>query len=43
MDPEHAILELGIPAIAIMVSTIVIKGACWIWCRVVKNSSVRAL
>ncbi|KAF4446613.1 hypothetical protein F53441_9744 [Fusarium austroafricanum] len=43
MDPEHAILELGVPAIAIMVSTIVIKGACWIWCRVVKNSSVRAL
>ncbi|KAF5022235.1 hypothetical protein F66182_5720 [Fusarium sp. NRRL 66182] len=43
MDPEHPILELGIPAIAIMVSTIVIKGACWVWCRVVKNSSVRAL
>ncbi|KAH7197503.1 uncharacterized protein B0J16DRAFT_20641 [Fusarium flagelliforme] len=43
MSPEHPILELGIPAIAIMVSTIVIKGACWIWCRLVKNSSVRAL
>ncbi|RMJ08020.1 hypothetical protein BHE90_006734 [Fusarium euwallaceae] len=43
MDPAHHILELGIPAIAIMVSTIVIKGACWVWCRVVKNSSVRAL
>ncbi|KAF5674056.1 cation diffusion facilitator 10 [Fusarium heterosporum] len=43
MDPDQPILELGIPAIAIMVSTIVIKGACWIWCRVVKNSSVRAL
>ncbi|UZP33614.1 hypothetical protein NXS19_001430 [Fusarium pseudograminearum] len=42
-EPEHPILELGVPAIAIMVSTIVIKGACWIWCRVVKNSSVRAL
>ncbi|KAL4729935.1 hypothetical protein ACLX1H_001964 [Fusarium chlamydosporum] len=43
MSPEHPILELGVPAIAIMVSTIVIKGACWIWCRLVKNSSVRAL
>ncbi|KAJ4272180.1 hypothetical protein NW762_000891 [Fusarium torreyae] len=43
MDPEHPILELGVPAIVIMVSTIVIKGACWVWCRVVKNSSVRAL
>ncbi|KAM5356130.1 hypothetical protein ACJ41O_002776 [Fusarium nematophilum] len=43
MDPEHPILELGLPAIIIMASTILIKGACWIWCRVVKNSSVRAL
>ncbi|KAF5001671.1 hypothetical protein FDECE_10887 [Fusarium decemcellulare] len=43
MDPEHPILELGVPAIAIMVSTIVIKGACWVWCRLVRNSSVRAL
>ncbi|KAK7421062.1 hypothetical protein QQX98_002420 [Neonectria punicea] len=43
MSPEHAILELGLPAITIMVCTIVIKGACWIWCRLVKNSSVRAL
>ncbi|GKU00567.1 cation diffusion facilitator 10 [Fusarium langsethiae] len=43
MSPEHPILELGVPAIAIMVSTIVIKGACWIWCRLVKNSSVQAL
>lgn len=41
--PEHEILELGLPAIVIMVSTIVIKGACWVWCRLVRNSSVRAL
>jgi divalent metal cation (Fe/Co/Zn/Cd) transporter len=40
---NHEILELGIPAIATMVSTIVIKGACWVWCRMVNNSSVRAL
>jgi hypothetical protein len=31
------------PAIIIMISTIVIKGGCWLWCRLVKNSSVRAL
>ncbi|KAK0628136.1 hypothetical protein B0T17DRAFT_588346 [Bombardia bombarda] len=37
------IIELGVPAIAIMLSTIVIKGACWLWCRLVKNSSVQAL
>ncbi|PHH84439.1 hypothetical protein CDD83_1939 [Cordyceps sp. RAO-2017] len=41
--PEHEILQLGLPAIIIMFSTIVIKGGCWVWCRLVKNSSVRAL
>ncbi|KAM0322855.1 hypothetical protein ACHAQA_009196 [Verticillium albo-atrum] len=40
---DHALIELGVPAIIILVSTVVIKGACWLWCRVVKNSSVRAL
>ncbi|KAF3348936.1 hypothetical protein VD0002_g3942 [Verticillium dahliae] len=42
-SPDRTIIELGIPAIAIMVGTVVIKGACWLWCRMVKNSSVRAL
>lgn len=42
-SPDHKILQLGLPAIIIMLSTIVIKGACWVWCRMVKNSSVRAL
>lgn len=41
--PEHEMIQLGVPAIVIMVGTIVIKGACWLWCRMVKNSSVRAL
>ncbi|KAF4122501.1 Divalent metal cation (Fe/Co/Zn/Cd) transporter [Geosmithia morbida] len=43
MGPEHTIVELGVPAIAIMGGTIVIKGVVWIWCRLVRNSSVRAL
>lgn len=43
MGPEHLIIQLTIPAIAIMAGTIVIKGVVWIWCRMVKNSSVRAL
>jgi hypothetical protein len=43
MSPEHEILQLGVPAIVIMVTTIIIKGLCWIWCRLVRNSSVRAL
>ncbi|KAI1161403.1 hypothetical protein F5B18DRAFT_450186 [Nemania serpens] len=42
-SPDHEIIELGLPAILIMVSTIVIKGLCWLWCRLVKNSSVQAM
>ncbi|PTB36903.1 uncharacterized protein TrAFT101_007235 [Trichoderma asperellum] len=41
--PNHDVLQLGMPAIIIMITTIVIKGGCWLWCRLVKNSSVRAL
>ena len=40
---DHGIVQLGIPAIAIMIGTVVIKGLCWFWCRLVKNSSVQAL
>ncbi|KAI0486316.1 hypothetical protein F4859DRAFT_364845 [Xylaria cf. heliscus] len=42
-SPNHEIIELGVPALALMVSTVVIKGLCWLWCRLVKNSSVQAL
>lgn len=40
---DHSIVELTKPAIAIMVSTVVIKGFCYFWCRFIKNSSVQAL
>jgi hypothetical protein len=40
---NHIIVELTIPAIAIMSSTVVIKFLCWLWCRFIKNSSVQAL
>lgn len=43
MSPNHELVELGASAIGIMASTIVIKGLCWLWCRMVKNSSVQAL
>ena len=43
ISDDHSIVELGIPAIAIMISTILIKGGCWFWCRFIKNSSVQAL
>lgn len=42
-SPDHEIIELGLPALLIMLSTVVIKGLCWVWCRLVRNSSVQAL
>lgn len=40
---DHTIVELSLPSILIMLSTVVIKGFCYFWCRLVKNSSVQAL
>lgn len=40
---DHSIVQLGLPAIVIMLGTVVIKGFCYIWCRLIKNSSVQAL
>ncbi|KAI0842240.1 hypothetical protein F5Y06DRAFT_171612 [Hypoxylon sp. FL0890] len=42
-SPEHELVEVGIPALSIMFGTVLIKGLCWLWCRLVKNSSVQAL
>ncbi|KAH0605132.1 uncharacterized protein H6S33_005114 [Morchella sextelata] len=39
----HAIVRLTPSAITIMLSTIVIKTLCFLWCRSVRNSSVQAL
>ncbi|KAF2095279.1 hypothetical protein NA57DRAFT_68225 [Rhizodiscina lignyota] len=36
-------VQLSPSAIAIMSSTVVIKGLCWLWCKAIKNSSVQAL
>jgi cation diffusion facilitator family transporter len=41
--PDHTIVRLTAAAIAIMAATVVIKGLCWLWCRMIKNSSVQAL
>lgn len=41
--PDHNLVALTIPAIAIMAATVVIKFACWLWCRLIPNSSVQAL
>jgi len=40
---DHSIIELGLPAIIIMSTTVFIKALCWLWCRLIKNSSVQAL
>ena len=40
---DHSIVSLGIPAIVIMASTVLIKGFCWFYCRLIRNSSVQAL
>ena len=42
-SPEHSIIQLGLPSILIMASTVLIKLGCWFWCRLIKNSSVQAL
>ena len=39
----HEIVRLSPAAIAIMASTVVVKFLCWLWCRLIKNSSVQAL
>lgn len=40
---DREVIELTTAAIGIMASTIIIKGLCWFWCRLIKNSSVQAL
>jgi divalent metal cation (Fe/Co/Zn/Cd) transporter len=40
---DHTIVQLSLPSILIMLSTVLIKGFLWFWCRLVKNSSVQAL
>lgn len=40
---DHTIVQLTIPAIVIMAATVGIKFCCWLWCRLINNSSVQAL
>lgn len=40
---DHTVVQLSISAVAIMASTVVIKFICWLWCRLIRNSSVQAL
>ena len=40
---DYQIIELGPSALVIMSSTVFVKALCWLWCRLIKNSSVQAL
>lgn len=40
---DHEVIQLTLPAIIIMSGTVFIKGLCWLWSRLIKNSSVQAL
>ncbi|KAE8421787.1 hypothetical protein BDV36DRAFT_280375 [Aspergillus pseudocaelatus] len=43
ISDDTSLVDLTIPSIAVMASTVVVKLACWFWCRLIKNSSVQAL
>lgn len=43
VSDDHSVVQLTVPSIAVMASTVVVKLACWLWCRMIKNSSVQAL
>jgi divalent metal cation (Fe/Co/Zn/Cd) transporter len=40
---DNEVVELTPSAIGIMASTVVVKGLCWLYCRLIRNSSVQAL
>ncbi|TQS39068.1 hypothetical protein Golomagni_00413 [Golovinomyces magnicellulatus] len=40
---DHTIIQLAVPAIVTMATTVFVKLLCWLWCRMVKNSGVQAL
>lgn len=42
-SPDHTIVSLTLPAIIIMAATVGVKFLCWLYCRLIPNSSVQAL
>ena len=42
-SPDRTIVQLTPAAIGIMAATVAVKALCWLWCRLIKNSSVQAL
>ncbi|PWY90203.1 hypothetical protein BO70DRAFT_377369 [Aspergillus heteromorphus CBS 117.55] len=43
LSTDHAVVQLSVPSIAVMASTVIVKLICWFWCRLIRNSSVQAL
>ncbi|GKZ31660.1 hypothetical protein AbraIFM66950_000349 [Aspergillus brasiliensis] len=43
ISSDRSVVDLSLPSIAVMASTVIVKLICWFWCRLIKNSSVQAL
>lgn len=43
MSSDRKVVSLSVPSGVMMGSTVVVKFVCWLWCRLIKNSSVQAL
>ncbi|KAF3906419.1 hypothetical protein ABW20_dc0105264 [Dactylellina cionopaga] len=43
LGESRSVIQLSNYAIVIMTLTVAIKGACYLWCRLIKSSSVQAL
>lgn len=43
LGADHKLVVLTPTSIAVMLATVAIKGGCWFWCRLVRNSAVQAL
>lgn len=43
LGKDHELVELTVPVLIIMASTVAVKGLSWLWCRGINNSNVQAL
>ncbi|KAJ5272322.1 hypothetical protein N7478_007447 [Penicillium angulare] len=40
---DRELVELSLPSIVLMAATVVVKLACWVWCRLIPSPSVQVL
>ncbi|KAL2868405.1 cation diffusion facilitator family transporter [Aspergillus lucknowensis] len=43
ISSSHSVVHLSVASAVVMASTVVVKFLCWLWCRLINNSSVQAL